>query len=128
VNVLDENITRDQADLLRQWGIRFRSISRDFRRQGMHDDNVIPFLMGLKQPTFLSRNVDFFDSALVHSHYCLAWFEVDAGQTAFFIRRFLRHSVFRSNAQRLGKVICIAPRGIEYWSKSTERLTEVCWE
>jgi hypothetical protein len=26
LNVLDENITRDQQDLLRHWGVRFRSI------------------------------------------------------------------------------------------------------
>jgi hypothetical protein len=114
VNVLDENVTRDQADLLRQWSIRFRSISRDFRRQGMHDDNVIPFLLRLKKPTLLTRDADFFERRLVHSDYCLAWLEVDAGQTAFFIRRFLSHPRFRNNAQRLGKIICIAPRGLEY--------------
>jgi hypothetical protein len=128
VNVLDENVTRDQADLLRQWGIRFRSLSRDFRRQGMPDDNVLPFLLRLKQPTLLTRDGDFFERRLLHARYCLAWFEVDASQTAFLIRRFLRHPLFRTNAQRLGKVICIAPRGIEYWSKSAVRLTRVGWQ
>jgi hypothetical protein len=127
VNVLDENVTRDQADLLRQWGIRFRSISRDFHRQGIHDDNIVPFLLRLKQPTLLTRDGDFFERRLVHGRYCLAWFEVDSSQTAFFIRRFLSHPRFRTNAQRLGKVICIAPRGVEYWSKSAEQLIEVCW-
>ena len=127
MNVLDENVTQDQADLLRQWGIRVRSISRDFRCQGMHDDNIVPFLVRLKQPTLLTRDGDFFERRLVHSRYCLAWFEVDASETAFFIRRFLSHPRFRTNAQRLGKVICIAPRGIEYWSKGAERLTQVRW-
>jgi hypothetical protein len=127
VNVLDENVTRDQADLLQHWGIRFRSISRDYHRQGMQDDNIIPFLLRLKQPTLLTRDADFFERHLVHSRYCLAWFDVDAGQTAFFIRRFLSHPRFRTSAQRLGKVICVAPRGVEYWSKTADQLTHVRW-
>jgi hypothetical protein len=52
---------------------------------------------------------------------------VDAGQTAFFIRRFLSHPRFRSIAQRLGKVIHVAPRGIEYWAKHAERPIQVHW-
>jgi hypothetical protein len=127
VNVLDENVTRDQADLLSQWGIRCRSISRDFRCQGMQDDSIVPFLLRLKQPTLLTRDGDFFERRLVHTRYCLAWFDVDAGQTAFFIRRFLSHPRFRTSAQRLGKVISIAPRGIAYWMKNANRLTHVRW-
>jgi len=127
VNVLDENVTRDQADLLRQWGILFRSISRDFHCQGMQDDNIVPFLMRLKQPTLLTRDQDFFDRRLVHPRYCLAWFDVDAGQTAFFVRRFLSHPRFLTSAQRLGKVISIAPRGIGYWVKGADRLGHVGW-
>ena len=127
MNVLDENVTRDQADLLCQWGIRFRSISRDLGCQGMPDDNILPFLLRLKQPTLLTRDRDFFERRLAHARYCLAWFDVDAGQTAFFIRRFLSHPRFRTNAQRLGKVICVAPRGIEYWTKSEGRLTHLRW-
>ena len=127
MNILDENLTPDQADLLRQWGIRFRSLARDFHRQGMPDENIIPFLLRLKQPTWLTRDGDFFERRLVHARYCLAWFEVDANQTAFFIRRFLSHPRFRTNAQRLGRVICIAPRGVEFWSKGAEQLTEVRW-
>ena len=127
MNVLDENVTRDQADLLLQWGIRFRSISRDLHCQGMHDDNIVPFLLRLKQPTLLTRDEDFYERRLVHPRYCLAWFDVDAGQTAFFIRRFLSHPGFSTNAQRLGKVIRVAPRGIEYWLKNLQRPIIVQW-
>ena len=127
MNVLDENVTRDQADLLLQWGIRFRSISRDLHCQGMHDDNIVPFLLRLNQPTLLSRDEDFYERRLVHARYCLVWLDVDAGQTAFFIRRFLSHPRFRTNAQRLGKVICVAPRGIEYWLKNAGSPLSVRW-
>ena len=73
MNVLDENVTRDQADLLRQWGMRFRSISRDYLCQGMQDDDVVPFLLRLKRPTLLTRDGDFFERRLVHPRYCLVW-------------------------------------------------------
>ncbi len=127
MNVLDENVTRDQADLLQQWGIRVRSISREFHCQGMQDDCIVPFLLRLKQPTLLTRDSDFYNRHLVHARYCLAWFDVDAGQTAFFIKRFLGHPGFRNSAQRLGKVICVAPRGIEYWVKHAADPTHVAW-
>jgi predicted nuclease of predicted toxin-antitoxin system len=77
VNVLDENITRDQADLLRGWGIRFRSISRDLANQGIGDDDIVPLLLRLKKPTLLTRDSDFFDRTLVHAAYALVWFDVE---------------------------------------------------
>jgi hypothetical protein len=93
----------------------------------MHDDNIVAFLLRLKQPTLLPRGADFFERRLLHPKYCLVWLEVDADQAAFFIRRFLSHPRFRTTAQRLGKVICVAPRGIEYWSMGLDRPTFLHW-
>jgi hypothetical protein len=117
VNVLDENITRDQAELLTGWGIRFRSIARDLGRQGITDDDIIPLLLQLKRPRLLTRDADFWNSALIHPRYALVWLDVDRNETAFFIRRFLRDPRFRLTSSRLGKVIRVHPGGIEYWMK-----------
>jgi hypothetical protein len=127
VNVLDENITRDQADLLRGWGIRFRSISRDLANQGIGDDDIVPLLLRLKKPTLLTRDSDFFDRTLVHAAYALVWFDVERNETAFFIRHFLRDRRFRMSAQRLGKVIRVHQLGIEYWSRNGS-ISHVSWE
>ena len=126
MNVLDENITRDQADLLSLWRIRHRSISRDLHAQGISDENIIPLLLRLKKPTFFTRDFDFFDRSLPHSRYAIVWLEVDRNETAYFIRRFLRDSRFSQSAQRLGKVIRVHPHGIDYWFKSTQ-LKQVRW-
>jgi hypothetical protein len=126
VNVLDENITRDQADLLSRWGIRFRSISLDLGAQGLADEEIIPLLLRLKKPTLLTRDVDFFDQTLAHNSYALVWLDVDRNETAFFIRRFLRDRRFRRNAQRLGKVFRNHHHGIEYVRKN-EPTTRVSW-
>lgn len=127
MNLLDENIPRDQADLLRHWKVRCHSISRDLGRHGIGDDAILPLLLQLKRPTLLTRDVDFFQRQLVHADYCLIWFDVRPEETAFFIRRFLRHSKFRSAAQRLGKVICVQPSKVRYWTRNAEGLMELAW-
>ena len=127
MNVLDENVTRDQADLLRHWHISFRSISRDLGCQGTPDENIIPLLLKLKEPTLLTRDGDFFQRRLIHARYSLAWFNVRAGETAYFIRRFLFHPLFRTKAQRLGKVLRIRPQSVAYWAKRSVELVYVDW-
>jgi hypothetical protein len=126
LNVIDENITRDQADLLSKWRIRFRSISRDLGAQGIADENIIPLLLRLKRPTFLTRDRDFFQPALAHPKYSLVWFDVDPHETAFFIRRFLRDRRFRTTSQRLGKVIRVHHQGIEFWDRWNAN-TQALW-
>jgi hypothetical protein len=127
LNILDENITRDQADLLRQWGVRFRSISRDLGYQGIGDDNIFPLLLRLKKPTFLTRDEDFFARRFVHARYAVVWFEVEVEETALFIRRFLSHPLFRTNSQRQGKVVRVRPSDIEYWTKNAAALVSIEW-
>ena len=45
-----------------------------------------------------------------------------AGETAYFIRRFLFHPLFKTKAQRLGKVLRIRPQSVAYWTKRSEEL------
>ncbi len=127
MNILDENITRDQVDILQRWGIPVRTISGDLGRQGIDDDQIVPLLLHLKRPTLITRDGDFFARDLIHERYSLVWFNVEIEETAFFVRRFLRHSLFRTAAQRLGKVIRVEPKGIAYWSKDSTNLCEVRW-
>ena len=127
MNVLDENIPRDQADLLRQWGVRFRSISRDLGYQGITDEDIVPLLLRLKKPTLLTRDEDFWDRYLAHPRYAVAWFDVEVEETAFWMKRFLTHPLFRTSAQRLGKIVRVRPSGIEYWSKNSAASSHVDW-
>lgn len=53
MNVLDENITADQRELLRQWKIRTLQIGQELGRQGMKDEQeIIPLLLQLSRPCF----------------------------------------------------------------------------
>jgi hypothetical protein len=127
VNVLDENIPRDQKDLLGQWRVRFRAIPQDIGSQGLSDDNIPSLLLRLKQPTFLTRDKDFFLRELVHARCALVWFDVATEETAFFIRMFLDHPSFRTNSQRLGKVIQVQSQGLSFWTKKSIELIHVGW-
>jgi hypothetical protein len=115
VNILDENIVKDQRHLLRSWRIRIRHIGYDIGRKGIQDEEIIPFLLQLPHPTFFTRDLGFYDRTLCHRHYCLVCMAVEKHEAAFFIRRFLRHSAFDTRAKRLGTVVRISHVGFSVW-------------
>ena len=113
MNVLDENIPEDQRQLLRSWRIRACQIGQDVGRQGMKDEQqVIPLLLRLRRPTFLTRDQGFFSNAFCHSKYCLVCLAIEADEAASFIRRTLRHSSFGTQAKRMGSVLLVRQIGI----------------
>ena len=117
MNVLDENIIASQRDRLRQWRIPFRQIGHELPGRGAQDAQIIPLLLELKQPTFFTRDFDFFKPQLWHERYCLVWLNVRPDRAAFFIRRFLRHPAFSTRQERLGKVIRVHADGLEYCNR-----------
>ena len=69
--VLDENLPEGQRLWLRKWSFRFRVIGADVASSGTKDENLIPVLHRLANPTFFSLDRDFYRRDWVHSHYCL---------------------------------------------------------
>jgi hypothetical protein len=81
----------------------------------------------LKHPTLFTRDFDYFDAQLCHPGYCLVWLNIRPDEAAVFIRRFLRHSDFRTHEQRLGRVIRVHHDGIDYWPRGERRQTHIGW-
>jgi len=81
------------------------------------DENIAVLLHRLKNPTFFTRDEDFFQRELCHAGYCLVFLDLRPAESAQFIRRFLRHSRFRTNAERLGVVARVHHDGISFWKK-----------
>ncbi len=52
MNILDENVLKDQRQLLHSWRIAIHQIGYDVGRKGMQDDEIIPLLHQLRRPTF----------------------------------------------------------------------------
>ncbi|MCI0525525.1 MAG: hypothetical protein L0Y75_09710 [Acidobacteria bacterium] len=94
----------------------------------MKDRNeIIPLLHTLRRSTFFTRDRDFYLPELRHSGYCLVFLEVAPSQTAHYLRRFLRHPTFRTQAQRMGKVISVHKDGIAYWQVGVDETQKVEW-
>lgn len=128
MNVLDENIDEPQRQRLEAWKIHVRQIGVEIGQLGMDDrEQIIPLLHTLRRPTLFTRDRDFNDPWLRHPSYCLVFLEVKPDETAQFIRRFLRHSMFRTQAQRMGKVVRVHEGGIKYWQVNTDKPQETTW-
>lgn len=127
MNLLDENIRHDQDDLLRKWRIKSRRLGREIARSGTQDPEIIPILHRLKRPTLFTHDQDFFKSSLVHRAYCLVWLDLYDGEAAIFIRRFLRHPAFRTQAQRMGKVVRVHSGGMQCWQAGKPERVSVKW-
>jgi len=125
--LLDENLPEGQRRLLREWRVRFRVVGIDIGRTGTKDENLIPVLHRLPQATFFSLDHFFFRQDLLHDSYCLVWLDVADDQAADFIRRFLKHPRFDSQAKRLGKVVRVQADGAHFRQMGNPVLQNLQW-
>jgi hypothetical protein len=128
VNILDENVSASQVDLLKSWRIPIRQIGYDIGRKGLQDDEIIPFLLEVRHPTFFTRDIDFYKRNLCHAHYCLVYMTVEQQGVANFVRRLLRHREFDTEAKRMGTVIRISQPGITAWRLHAEQEISFTWD
>ncbi len=128
MNILDENVPKNQRQLLESWRIRIRQVGFNVGRRGMQDDEIIPFLQQRRRPTFFTRDEDFYDRQLCHPKYSLVYMAVDKYEVAVFVRRFFRHLEFTTQAKRMGAVIRVSSVGLSCWRLHAEREVQLDWE
>ncbi|PJH74795.1 MAG: hypothetical protein CO064_10080 [Anaerolineae bacterium CG_4_9_14_0_8_um_filter_58_9] len=128
MNILDENVLESQRQLLMKWGVSIHQIGQDVGRKGMDDEEIIPFLLTLRQPTFFTQDSDFFKRSLCHSRYGLIHLDVDEMEAATFIRRLLRHREFDTYAKRMGVVIRASHMGLSVWRLHVEQEEHFAWK
>lgn len=114
--ILDEDISIIERERLHARKFHVRQIGIEVGRLGMKDRaHIIPLLHSLRAPTFFSRDHGFYHPHLLHAGYCLVYLDVAFDEVAEYVRRFLRYPGFRTQAQRLGKVVCVRHTGASYW-------------
>ena len=128
MNVLDENVSRIQRQLLQNWHIPIRHIGYEIGRKGMKDDEIIPFLLTLQRPTFFTLDWDYFKRELCHARYCLVYLDVKRDEAAIFIRRLLRHQEFDTQAKRMGAVVRISYAGLYVWRLHAQKEAYLDWD
>lgn len=121
--LLDENITKDQKELLEKWRFNVKQIGVDIATKGIQDIQIITLLQQLHGVLFLTRDSDFFKQSYCHLNYCIVYLDVEKTETAYFIRKFLKHSNFNTSAKRLGKVVKVNQTLIQYYSVKSNSLT-----
>ena len=127
MNLLDENFPEDQRPLLRDWRVPHRQIGREIADHGAQDPNIIPLLHRFGHVTFFTQDEDFFKPRLCHKRYCLVWLNVKPGEAASYVRRFLRHPAFRTDAKRMGSVARVNADGIRWWQLGQPRKSRLPW-
>jgi len=127
VNILDENIIEAQCQLLRKWRIRFRQIGYGVGRQGIQDSEIIMLLHDLGQPTFFTRDEDFYNHKLRHAGYCLVYLAVRKEEVAVFVRRFLHHPEFNTKAKRMGCIVRISHACLSVWRVYADEQIRIEW-
>ena len=126
--VLDENLPAAQRLLLRRWRIHFRVVGVDLAAWGTDDENLIPALRRLPEPTFFSLDGDFFRPDWAHASYGLVWLDVADDRAAEFMRRFLRHPAFDTQAKRMGTVARVHADGLLYWRVAESAPKSATWQ
>lgn len=127
MNLLDENIVERQHEFLREWGVIVRHIGHDIVRQGVKDEEIIPFLHALRYTTFFTLDLDFYNRQLCHTNYSLVFMNVASREAAMYIRRVLRHPALNTQAKRMGTVIRAELSGLSIWRLHAEQEDRVPW-
>ena len=125
--IIDENFPESQRQLLRGWRISFRQVAVEIGREGMKDDEIIPMLHQLRQPTFFTLDEDFFDRSLRHAGYGLIYIDVNQYESAAFVRRTLRHPLLNTKQKRMGCVIRVSHAGLMIWQLHHETKLTHAW-
>jgi len=127
MNILDENVLESQRQLLQKWRVPFRQIGYEVGRKGMTDDEIIPFLLSRRQPTFFSVDRHFFDRSLCHARYGVVYLDVKQIEAATFVRRLLHHREFDTQAKRMGTVVRASHAGLAVWRLHAEQEVRFGW-
>jgi hypothetical protein len=128
VILLDHNIPKGQAELLRRARLRPQQIGREVGRPEWQDlEEILRYLHRLKAATFITRDEGFFLHRLCHSNYCIVIVSGPVAETAQYIRRLLRHTAFRTKQQRMGKVVRLLPTRIVWWDTRAKFQQRLLW-
>jgi hypothetical protein len=128
VIILDHNLPEDQIEQLRRWRIHFRQIGFEVGRPEWDDQQqILRYLHTTRQVTFFTRDLGFYRRRLCHSNYCLVVLTVPVLETAGYIRRFLRHPMFRTVANRQGRVSKVSTDRITFWQAGEQRHVTLGW-
>ncbi|MBC8233311.1 hypothetical protein H8E77_27505 [bacterium] len=124
--IADEQLNVQRVLLpIQRWTTALRITS--LRPGTVIKDDVIPNLLAQeKQPTFVTMNIkDFWEPTLRDKRYCIVCMDVpDERQSEIpgLLRRLFRLPMFKTKANRMGKVVKVNNAGVQYYQLGDEEL------
>ncbi len=104
---------------------------RDLRPTEVIKDERVPMLLRqLRQPTFVTIDMGFWDRGLRDARYCMLCFPLrndEQNHLPGLLRRLLRRPEFRSKAGRMGKVARVSSSHIDYWDLTDDQPHRLWW-
>jgi hypothetical protein len=74
-----------------------------------------------------TRDDDFYDRQLCHAKYGLVHLAVERNEVALFVRRFLQHPLFDTQAKRMGTAIRVSATKLSVWRLDAEQQQAIEW-
>ena len=95
-------------------------------------DDAIPLLLrAVSRPTFVTINVaDFWRRLAPDSRFCIVCCAVShtrAQEVPDLLRRVLTLEPFRTRSRRLGKIVRVSPRHVQYYTTDMRTIHLVAW-
>ena len=95
---------------------------------GLKDEEIIVLLRRQRNPTFFTRDAGFYELPSDIEGIAWLWQVLDKNEVAAFIRRFLRHPDFATQAKRLGRVVRISRVGMAMWRVRSQSEMHTSWK
>jgi hypothetical protein len=129
--ILDENVHQQSimANIAVWYRGQVRSITTLRPNTVIKDDAMPVLLRNTRQPTFVTTNVtDFWRRVPAHSRYsiiCVVLPNERLHEMPPLLRQLFRLSEFRTKDKRMGKVVRVSPRQLQYYAGQGDRITHI---
>jgi len=104
---------------------------RELRPNEVIKDDRVPLLLReLRQPTFVTIDMGFWNRDLRDPKYCILCFPLRNEEQHLLPERLyqlFQLAEFRTKAARMGKVVRVGPERIDYWVVGDERMHRLAW-
>jgi len=104
---------------------------RDLRPGEVIKDERVPMILReLRQPTFVTIDMGFWNARLRDAHYCILCFPLRSDEQRAIpdlLRHLLRLPEFATKAARMGKVARVSQSHIDYWQLGDEQPQRLSW-
>ncbi len=104
---------------------------RELRPNEVIKDDRVPLLLReLRQPTFVTIDMGFWNRDLRDPKYCIVCFPLRNEEQHLLperLYRLVQLSEFHTKAARMGKVVRVGPERIDYWTLGEEQMHRLGW-